>query len=156
MRPIESADQSVWDDVMAINARGTWLCMRHEALAMLASGGGAIVNVASIYGLAGRAAHHAYVASKHAIVGMSRSVGLELARRGVRVNALCPGVTATEGMRHAEIAAPEIVRGLVAEHPIGRMATVDEIASTALWLCSDGASYVTAAAIAADGGFSAA
>jgi NAD(P)-dependent dehydrogenase (short-subunit alcohol dehydrogenase family) len=156
LMPIERADQGVWDDVMATNARGTWLCMRHEVPALLAAGGGAIVNVSSIYGLAGRAAHHAYVASKHAIVGMSRSVGLELARRGVRVNALCAGITATEGMRQAEAAVPEAVRGLVAEHPIGRMATVDEIASTAVWLCSPGAAYVTAAAIAVDGGFLAA
>jgi NAD(P)-dependent dehydrogenase (short-subunit alcohol dehydrogenase family) len=156
MMPIERADQSAWDDVMAINARGTWLCMRYEVPALLARGGGAIVNVSSIYGMAGRQGHHAYVASKHAVVGMSRSVGLELARRGVRVNALCPGITATERMRQAEAVVPEVVRGLVAEHPIGRMATVDEIASTAVWLCSPGAAYVTATAIAVDGGFLAA
>jgi NAD(P)-dependent dehydrogenase (short-subunit alcohol dehydrogenase family) len=156
LMPIERADQTNWDDVLSVNARGTWLCMRHEALAMLRSGGGSIVNVSSVYGLAGRAAHHAYVASKHAIVGMSRSVGLELARRGVRVNALCPGVTATEGVRQAEVAFPDLVRGLVAEHPIGRMATVDEVASAAVWLCSPGAAYVTATAVAVDGGFLAA
>ena len=77
MAPLEQADQSVWDDVMATNARGVWLAMRHEIPAMLASGGGSIVNISSIYGAAGRAAHHAYVASKHAVLGLTRSVALE-------------------------------------------------------------------------------
>ncbi len=156
MAPLERADQGVWDDVMAVNARGVWLSMRHEIPAMLASGGGAIVNMSSIYGLAGRAAHHAYVASKHAVVGMSRSVALEHATRGVRVNALCAGVTATDGMRQAEAVVPEAVRGLVAQHPMGRMASEEEIADAVLWLCSPGAGYVTGAAIAVDGGFLAA
>jgi NAD(P)-dependent dehydrogenase (short-subunit alcohol dehydrogenase family) len=150
---IGQVDQRAWDDVMAVNARGVWLSMRHEALAMLAGGGGAIVNVSSIYGLAGEPAHHAYVASKHAVVGMTRSVALELAARGVRVNALCPGVTATSGMRQAEALVPDLVRGLVARHPIGRMATEDEVAGVAVWLCSPAAAYVTGTAMAVDGGY---
>jgi NAD(P)-dependent dehydrogenase (short-subunit alcohol dehydrogenase family) len=88
---------------------------------MLASGGGVVVNMSSIYGLAGRAAHHAYVASRHAVVGMSRSVALEHATRGIRVNALCAGVTATLGMRQAEALVPDVVYGLVAQHPMARM-----------------------------------
>lgn len=156
MAPLESASQPSWDDTMAINARGTWLAMRHQIPAMLASGGGAIVNLSSIYGLAGRAAHHAYVASKHAIVGMTRSVALEYARRGVRVNAICAGVTRTEAMRQAEALVPAVVQALVDEHPIGRMATEDEIAATALFLCSDAAGYVTGVPFAVDGGFLAA
>ncbi|MCE9579994.1 MAG: SDR family oxidoreductase [Deltaproteobacteria bacterium] len=156
MAPLEHASQAVWDDVMAVNARGVWLSMRHEIPAMLAAGGGAIVNMSSIYGLAGRAAHHAYVASKHAIVGMTRSVALEYAARGIRVNAICAGVTATPGMRQAEAVVPEVVAGLVAEHPMKRMATEDEIAATALWLCSAGAGYVTGTPLAVDGGFLAA
>jgi NAD(P)-dependent dehydrogenase (short-subunit alcohol dehydrogenase family) len=156
MAPLEHASQSVWDDVMAVNARGVWLSMRYEVLAMVDGGGGAVVNVSSIYGLAGKAAHHAYVASKHAVVGMSRSVAIEHAARGVRVNALCAGLTATDGVRRAEAIVPELVRPMVAQHPIGRMATEDEIASAALWLCSSGAAYVTGAAIAVDGGFLAA
>jgi NAD(P)-dependent dehydrogenase (short-subunit alcohol dehydrogenase family) len=156
MAPLERADQGVWDDVMAITARGIWLSMRHEIPAMLASGGGAIVNMSSIYGLVGKAAHHAYVASRHAVVGMSRSVALEQATRGIRVNALCAGVTATAGMRQAETIMPEAVRALVAEHPMGRMASEEEVANAVLWLCSPGAGYVTGAAIAVDGGFLAA
>ena len=81
MQPLEHASQDVWDDVMAINARGVWLAMRYEIPAMLTTGGGAIVNMSSIYGAAGRAAHHAYVASKHAVLGMTRSVALEYAKR---------------------------------------------------------------------------
>jgi NAD(P)-dependent dehydrogenase (short-subunit alcohol dehydrogenase family) len=138
---------------MAVNARGVWLSMRHEIRAMLACGGGAIVNMSSIYGEAGKAAHHAYVASKHAVIGMSRSVAIEHAVRGVRVNAICAGVTATRGMREAEAVVPEIVRELVAQHPMARMASEEEIAGAALWLCSPGAAYVTGTALAVDGGF---
>jgi len=156
MAPLERADQSVWDDVMATNARGVWLAMRYEIPAMLATGGGAIVNMSSIYGAAGRPAHHAYVASKHAVIGMTRSVALEYATRGIRVNALCAGVTATAAMQQAKAAVPAIVDALVAEHPIGRMADEDEIAGAVLWLCSEAAGYITGAPIPVDGGFLAA
>jgi NAD(P)-dependent dehydrogenase (short-subunit alcohol dehydrogenase family) len=156
MAPLESSNQALWDQAMAINARGVWLAMRQEIPAMLRSGGGAIVNVSSIYGLAGKAAHHAHVASKHAVVGMTRSVALEYATRGIRVNALCAGVTRTPAMRQAEASYPEAVAGLVAEHPMRRMATEEEIAGAALWLCSEGAGYVTGTPLAVDGGFLAA
>lgn len=156
MAPLESADQAVWDRVMAVNARGVWLAMRREIPAMLASGGGSVVNMASIYGAAGRAAHHAYVASKHAVIGMTRSVALEYASRGIRVNAICAGVTRTPAMAQAEAAVPELVGALVAQHPMGRMATEEEIAGAVLWLCSEGAGYVTGAPLPVDGGFLAA
>jgi NAD(P)-dependent dehydrogenase (short-subunit alcohol dehydrogenase family) len=156
MAPLERTQQDVWDDVMAINARGVWLAMRHEIPALLATGGGAIVNMSSIYGAAGKAAHHAYVASKHAVLGMTRSVALEYAARGIRVNAVCAGVTATPAMRQAQVALPELVRELVAEHPLGRMASEQEVAAAVLWLCSDGAGYVTGTPLAVDGGFLAA
>lgn len=155
LAPLPVADQTVWDDVMAINARGVWLCMRYAIPAMLRTGGGAVVNMSSIYGVTGRAAHHAYVASKHAVVGMTRSVALEYASQGVRINAICAGVTRTSAMADAEALMPEIVRGLVSQHPIGRMAEEAEIAETVLWLCSDRAGYVTGALVAVDGGFSA-
>jgi NAD(P)-dependent dehydrogenase (short-subunit alcohol dehydrogenase family) len=156
MAPLERASQDVWDDVMAINARGVWLSMRHEIPAMLRSGGGAIVNMSSIYGAAGKAAHHAYVASKHAVIGMTRSVALEYAGRGIRVNAICAGVTATLSMKGAALAVPELVNVLVAQHPLGRMASEEEIAAAVLWLCSDDAGYVTGTPLAVDGGFLAA
>jgi A-factor type gamma-butyrolactone 1'-reductase (1S-forming) len=156
MAPLERTDQTVWDDVLTINARGVWLAMRHEIPAMLASGGGAIVNMSSIYGAAGRAAHHAYVASKHAVLGMTRSLALEYATRGVRINAICAGGTATAAMRGAEEAMPDMVRAFIAEHPMQRLASEAEIADAAMWLCSDAASYVTGTPLAVDGGFLAA
>ena len=156
MASLETASQDVWDTVMAINARGVWFAMRHEIPAMLRSEGGAIVNMGSIYGVAGKAAHHAYVASKHAVVGMTRSVALEYASRGIRVNAICAGVTRTPAMVQAETIVPEVVQQLVAQHPMGRMATEEEIAAAALWLCSDAAGFVTGAPLSVDGGFLAA
>jgi len=156
LAPLESTNQAVWDSVMATNARGVWLAMRYEIPAMLASGGGSIVNMGSIYSAVGKAAHHAYVASKHAVLGMTRSVALEYASRGVRVNAVCAGITNTLGVRHAEQVVPEVVAALVREHPMGRMATEEEVASAVLWLCSDAAGFVTGAPFAVDGGFLAA
>jgi NAD(P)-dependent dehydrogenase (short-subunit alcohol dehydrogenase family) len=156
MAPLENTNQEIWDGVMATNARGVWLAMRYEIPAMLRSGGGAIVNMSSIYGAAGKAAHHAYVASKHAVLGMTRSVALEYAARGIRVNALCAGLTGTESVRRAATAFPQVVGELVALHPMGRMATEEEIAGATLWLCSDGAGYVTGAPLSVDGGFLAA
>ncbi|UJR81382.1 SDR family oxidoreductase [Sandaracinus amylolyticus] len=156
MQPLETADQAIWDDTMAINARGTWLAMRHEIPLMLKTGGGAIVNASSIYGIAGKPAHHAYVASKHAVLGLTKSVALEYASRGIRVNALCAGVTRTPAMRAAESVVPEIVKALVAQHPMGRMASEEEVAAAAVWLCSEGAGFVTGAPLHVDGGFLAA
>jgi len=112
--------------------------------------------MSSVYGVVGRAAHHAYVASKHAVLGMTRSVALELAAQRIRVNAICAGVTRTSSMAIAERAAPELVRGLVDEHPMARMATEDEVAGAALWLCSPDAGFVTGAPLYVDGGFLAA
>jgi NAD(P)-dependent dehydrogenase (short-subunit alcohol dehydrogenase family) len=156
MAPLERASQDVWDEVLAVNLRGVWLALRCEIPALLASGGGAIVNMSSIYGAAGKAAHHAYVASKHAVIGLTRSVALEYAARGSRVNALCAGATATASMLEAQAAVPELVQALVAQHPLGRLASEEEIAGAVLWLCSDAAGYVTGAPIAVDGGFLAA
>ncbi|HVZ33628.1 MAG TPA: SDR family oxidoreductase, partial [Polyangiaceae bacterium] len=151
--PLEAVDQGDWDDVMRVNARGVWLSMRYEIPAMLKWGGGSVVNLSSIYGASGKPALHAYVASKHAVLGMTRSLALEYATRGVRVNAICAGLTRTPGVEQAEAAVPEVVEQLVSQHPMARMASVDEIAYAALWLCSDGASYVTGAALPVDAGF---
>jgi A-factor type gamma-butyrolactone 1'-reductase (1S-forming) len=155
MQPVERADQRVWDDVLATSLRGVWLSMRYELPALLSSGGGAIVNLGSTYSTAGRAAHHAYVAAKHGVLGLTRSVALEYASRNVRINALCPGVTRTASMIAAEVVVPELVQAVVEEHPIGRMAEEHEVAAAALWLCSDASRYVTGAPLFVDGGFSA-
>jgi NAD(P)-dependent dehydrogenase (short-subunit alcohol dehydrogenase family) len=154
--PLERTSQEVFDEVFRVNARGVFIAMRHEVNAMLAGGGGVIVNVSSVYGMVGKPSHHAYVASKHAVIGMTRSVALEYAQRGIRVNALCPGVTRTPSMAAAEAAHPALVDALVGAHPMGRMATEEEIAQSALFLCSDGAGFVTGSALAVDGGLLAA
>jgi A-factor type gamma-butyrolactone 1'-reductase (1S-forming) len=155
-QPLETTSQEIWDDVLAVNARGVWLSMRHEIPAMLASGRGTIVNMSSVFGLAGKAAHHAYVAAKHAVIGLTRSVGLEYATRGIRINALCPGATATLAMRQAAAALPAVVNALVDAHPMKRLATEEEIADAVLWLCSDGAGFVTGTPLVVDGGYLAA
>lgn len=156
MAPLERADQRIFDDVIATNLRGVWLGLRYQTPAIEGSGGGAIVNVCSIYGIAGRAAHHAYVASKHAVLGLTRSVALEYASRGVRINALCPGVTRTAAMAQAAVAYPEVVQGLVREHPMARMASEDEVANAALYLCTPESGFVTGSPLFIDGGFLAA
>jgi NAD(P)-dependent dehydrogenase (short-subunit alcohol dehydrogenase family) len=154
MKPLESASLEAFDDVVATNARGVYLSMRAQALAMLRAGtGGAIVNIASIYGEVGRAAHHAYVAAKHAVLGLTRSFALELAPRGIRVNAIAAGATRTASMAHAELLAPELVRALIAEHPVGRMASEAELAAAVLYLASPEAGFVVGAALPVDGGF---
>jgi NAD(P)-dependent dehydrogenase (short-subunit alcohol dehydrogenase family) len=155
LKALPQTDQRAWDDVMSINARGVWLSMRHQIPAMLGNGR-RIVNVASVYSTVGRAAHHAYVASKHAVLGMTRSVALEFATKHVRVNAITAGITRTASMRAAEAAVPLVVQDLVDEHPMRRMASEQEIAGAALFLCSDAASYATGAAFSIDGGFQAA
>ena len=118
--------------------------------------GGVIVNLSSIYGIAGRPAYHAYVASKHAVLGMTRSVGLEYAARNIRVNAICAGATRTAAMIQAEQVVPDVVQSLIAQHPMGRMATEAEVAGAVLWLCSAEAAFVTGSPLVVDGGFLAA
>lgn len=156
MQPLDGATTEAWDAVMATNARSVFVGMRHQIPAILDSGGGAIVNMSAIYGCAGKAAHHAYVASKHAVIGLTRSVALEMAERGVRVNAICPGATETEAMKNARAVAPQIVSNLVDAHPMRRLASEQEIAAAVLWLCSADASFVTGHPLAVDGGFLAA
>lgn len=138
-----------WSRVLAVNLSGVFHCMRHQIPAMLASGGGTIVNCASTAGIQGAPFHGAYCASKHGVVGITRAAALEYARQGVRINAVCPGMIQTpmtmqESMR-------DICLTLAAESPIGRIGQPEEIAGAVLWLCSDAASFVHGQAIAVDG-----
>ena len=143
-----------WERVIATNLRGVWLCMKHELPLMLAGGGGAIVNCASIAGLVGFAGLPAYVASKHGVVGLTRGAALEYATKNVRVNAVCPGVIDTPMI--ARFAPDGAAReALTKSEPIGRLGTPEEIADAVLWLASDAASFVTGQAIAVDGGWTA-
>ena len=148
--------EEIWDRLIDINLKGVWLCLKYEIPRMLEQGGGAIVNTASAAGLVGSRRLSAYVASKHAVVGLTKAAALEYAKDGIRVNAVCPGIIDTPMVRRlnagrkADDEEPHIVATAV-----GRLGAPEEIAESVAWLCSDAASLVTGAAMAVDGGFTA-
>ena len=142
-----------WQRTLAVNLTGVWSCMRHEIPRMLERGGGAIVNMSSVAGLVGFATTPAYTASKHGVVGLTKTAALEYAEQGIRVNAVCPGVIDTEMVERFTGGQPEAEAAMVATEPVGRLGRPEEIADTVVWLCSDRSSFVTGQAIAVDGGF---
>src|SRR5207249_1560553 len=155
--PTDAADEpaETFDRVNAINLRGVWACMKHELRQMRAQGSGAIVNCSSLGGLVGLPGRAAYHASKHGVIGLTRSAALEYAPRGIRINAICPGTIETP-MVAAMIAKGELdVPEAVANQPIGRLGRADEIAAAVLWLCSPAASFVLGVALPVDGGYTA-
>ena len=141
-----------WDRVIAINLTGVWLCMKYEIPAMLNTGGGAIVNTSSVAGLLGFRGGSAYVASKHGVVGLTKTAALEYAKSGVRVNAVCPGAIDTPMMGRITGHKPQRAERMAASEPVGRMGRPEEIAEAVIWLCSDAASFVTGHAMSVDGG----
>lgn len=144
-----------FDRVIATNLRGVWLCMRAEIRQMLKQqDGGSIVNCASVAGLTGLPNMGAYVASKHGVIGLTRSAALETATRKIRVNAVCPGAIETP-MLQRYMATEEARRQIAESEPVGRIGTPEEIASAVLWLSGRGASFVTGQALAVDGGWTA-
>jgi NAD(P)-dependent dehydrogenase (short-subunit alcohol dehydrogenase family) len=140
-----------WHQVLAINLTGVWLCMKYEIPQMLTQGGGAIVNTASVAGLVGSGGLSAYVASKHGVVGLTKTAALEYAQQGMRVNCVCPGVIATP-MTERALRDPAW-QAQIAARPMGRVGTPEEVAEAVVWLCSDAASFVTGHTMTVDGGF---
>jgi NAD(P)-dependent dehydrogenase (short-subunit alcohol dehydrogenase family) len=155
--PCDAADEpaEVFDRVNAINLRGVWACMKHELAQMRSQGSGAIVNNSSLGGLVGLPGRAAYHATKHGVIGLTRSAALEYAPRGVRINAICPGTIATPmvtDMIHKGELDLEIAK---ANQPINRLGTPEEIAASVLWLTSPGAGFVIGVALPVDGGYTA-
>ena len=155
--PTDAADEpaETFDRVNAINLRGIWACMKHELGQMRTQGSGAIVNCSSLGGLVGLPGRAAYHASKHGVIGLTRSAALEYAPRGIRINAICPGTfetpMVTDMIAKGELSVPDAI----GNQPIGRLGRADEIAASVLWLCSPGASMVLGVALPVDGGYTA-
>ena len=144
--------QDEFDAIMGVNVKGVWLCMKYQLPLMLAQGGGVIVNTASVAGLGAAPKMSIYSASKHAVIGLTKSAAIEYAKKGIRVNAVCPAVIDTDMFRRAYEADPKKAEYAAAIHPVGRIGKVEEVASAVLYLCSDDAAFTTGHALAVDGG----
>lgn len=152
--PLVEHPDDEFDRTMRINLKGIWLCMKAQIPPMVERRSGNIVNMASALGMVGTLNQPAYVASKHAVVGLTKAVALEYVDKGIRVNCVCPGLIATPLVLDRAIKGdPELEKLWLASEPIGRFGTPEEVAEAALWLCSDAASFVTGSALTVDGGY---
>ncbi len=149
--PVQAAEEEDFDRIIGVNLRGVWHGLKYEIPHMLAHGGGAIVNTASSAGVTGIAHVALYTASKHGVVGLTKAVALELAKSGIRVNAVAPGPVDT-GLLHRMVAGQIDLETIAASVPMGRISKPEEIAGAIVWLCSDAASYVTGHTLVVDGG----
>ncbi|VWB74470.1 short-chain dehydrogenase [Burkholderia lata] len=150
--PVAEFDEDEWDRTIAVNLKGVWLCMKHECRHMLSFGGGAIVNTSSIMGLVSGPGLSAYSASKSGVIGLTKSVAIDYASRGIRVNAVCPGGIAHTAITDRPENRDDMAR-LTQATPMARLGEPRDIAETVMWLCSPAARFVTGQAIAVDGGF---
>ena len=150
-RVVEGTEEN-WDKVIDINLKGTWLCMKYQIRAMRKLGGGAIVNTASAAGMSGGFASAPYIASKHGILGLTKTAALECAKQNIRVNAVCPGYIRTPMLERLTRVGPGLEQILIDKEPMGRLGAPEEVASAVLWLLSDEASFVTGHALVVDGG----
>lgn len=150
MCPMFEETAEGYDEVNAVNLRGVWAFMKHELIQMKAQGSGAIVNCSSLGGLVGLPGRAAYHATKHGVIGLTKSAAMDVAAQGIRVNAVCPGCIETP---MGDAIDPAAMKEFLKEQPIGRMGRPDEIASAVLWLCSPGSTFVMGVALPVDGGF---
>ncbi|MBN3828433.1 glucose 1-dehydrogenase [Burkholderia sp. Ac-20384] len=150
--PVAEFDEDEWDRTIAVNLKGVWLCMKHECRHMLSFGGGAIVNTSSIMGIVSGPGLSAYSASKSGVIGLTKSVAIDYASRGIRVNAVCPGGIAHTAITDRPENRDDMAR-LTQATPMARLGEPRDIAETVMWLCSPAARFVTGQAIAVDGGF---
>lgn len=142
-----------WKKTIGVNLKGIWLCMKYELPLLLKEGKGAIVNCASIAGLVGFPGLPAYVASKHGVVGLTKTAALEYVKQGIRINAVCPGVIQTSMIDRLTGKDKAIEKQYEDMEPMGRMGQPEEVAEAVLWLCSDASSFVTGSAMPVDGGW---
>jgi NAD(P)-dependent dehydrogenase (short-subunit alcohol dehydrogenase family) len=149
----DTHSEDAWDRTIAVNLKGIWLCMKYQIPQMLKQGKGAIVNNASVAGLKGFPGMPAYVASKHGVIGLTKTAALEYAKQNIRINAVCPGAIRTPMLERYMQDSKEAEQQLVNMEPIGRLGEPEEIAHAALWLCSEAASFITGQAIPVDGGW---
>jgi NAD(P)-dependent dehydrogenase (short-subunit alcohol dehydrogenase family) len=152
MVPLAKYEETTWDSVIEVNLKGVFLCMKYE-LAPIVESKGAIVNMASVAGLSGSRMGVAYHASKHGVVGLTKAAAIEYAPKGVRINAIAPGVIQTPMSDRAGVGDTSTMEGFVRLHPLGRLGTAEDVANAAVWLCSQGASFVTGHTLPVDGGF---
>ena len=151
IKSVHEYELAEWNQMLAVNLTGVFHCIKAEVPAMLASGGGAIVNTASVAGLIAAANMASYATAKHGVVGLTRAAALDLIGQGIRVNAVCPGAVRTAMLDQA-LAVPEIKAKMESDHPIGRTASAEEVARVVLFLASDEASFVVGHAMPVDGG----
>jgi NAD(P)-dependent dehydrogenase (short-subunit alcohol dehydrogenase family) len=149
---LADGNEDVFDKIMDVNVKGVWLCMQHEIQIMLKTGGGAIVNTASVAGLGAAPKMSIYAASKHAVVGLTKSAAVEYAKKGIRVNAICPAVIDTNMYRRAVAGDEKKAHMIGSMHPVGRIGKVEEVVSAVLYLSSDAASFTTGVTLPIDGG----
>jgi NAD(P)-dependent dehydrogenase (short-subunit alcohol dehydrogenase family) len=150
---VKDCSEENWDKTIGVNLKGVWLCMKHEIPQMIKQGKGVIVNCSSVAGLVGFAGLPAYVASKHGVIGLTKTSALECAKLGIRVNAVCPGVIQTPMIDRLTGNDKKAIEQFTNLEPVGRFGKAEEIANAVIWMCSDGASFVTGHAMAVDGGF---
>jgi NAD(P)-dependent dehydrogenase (short-subunit alcohol dehydrogenase family) len=153
--PLALATEETFDKLMSVNVKGVWLCMKYEILQMLKQGGGAIVNTSSIGGLIGAPRQPIYGTTKHAVLGMTKAAAVEYGRKGVRINAVCPGIIRTEMTERAIARDPRRKTYIEQAHPIGRLGEADDIANAVVFLSSDDAAFIIGHSMAVDGGFTA-